>query len=37
MRVLLPVGVDACAQNLLQRGALLYCVRRGFLDIYPER
>jgi hypothetical protein len=24
--VLLPVGVDANDQNLLQRGALLYCV-----------
>src|SRR6202158_1190466 len=27
MRVLLSVGVDANDQNLLQRGALLYCVR----------
>src|ERR1700686_955217 len=26
MRVLLSVGVDANDQNLLQRGALLYCV-----------
>src|SRR6202162_412690 len=28
MRVLLSVGVDANDQNLLQRGALLYCVLR---------
>jgi hypothetical protein len=26
MRVLLSVGLDANAQNLPQRGALLYCV-----------
>jgi hypothetical protein len=30
MRVLLSVGVDANDQNLLQRGALLYCV--GFSE-----
>src|SRR5713101_2677322 len=29
MRVLLSVGVDARDQNLLQRGALLYCVGRS--------
>jgi hypothetical protein len=32
--VLLPVGVDACAQNLLQRGALLYCVVIPVRDTY---
>jgi hypothetical protein len=32
---LLSVGGDANDQNLPQSGRLLYCVRRGFLDIYP--
>jgi hypothetical protein len=32
---LLSVGGDANDQNLPQSGRLLYCVGRGFLDIYP--
>jgi hypothetical protein len=32
---LLSVGGDANDQNLPQSGRLLYCVVRGFLDIYP--
>ena len=34
---LLSVGGDANDQNLPQSGRLLYCVRRGFLDIYLDR
>jgi hypothetical protein len=34
---LLSVGGDANDQNLPQSGRLLYCVRRGFLDINPKR
>src|ERR1700748_170173 len=32
---LLSVGSDANDQNLPQSGRLLYCVIRGFIDIYP--
>ena len=32
---LLSVGGDADDQNLPQSGRLLYCVRSGFLNIYP--
>src|SRR5580692_7036337 len=34
---LLSVGGDTSNQNLPQSGRLLYCVGRGFLDIYPAR
>src|SRR5216684_5799236 len=36
MRVLLSVGVDANDQNLLQRGALLYCVLLSGLGFLPN-
>src|ERR1700694_1959562 len=35
MRVLLSVGVDANDQNLLQRGALLYCVTLSVCGFLP--
>src|SRR6202790_3565477 len=36
MRVLLSVGVDANDQNLLQRGALLYCVVLSECGIFRQ-
>src|ERR1700732_2179 len=36
MRVLLSVGVDANDQNLLQRGALLYCVVISECEIFRQ-
>src|SRR5579862_4878898 len=34
---LLSVGGDTSNQNLPQSGRLLYCVGRGFLNIYPTQ